>query len=72
MHWKIRWFLSYKLGLCCFRCKYRGSSCKLHIGNFYFCGFCDNRIYDMCGHCVNRVTCGWPYRQKFSRPENWE
>ena len=70
-HW-LRWYISYDLGLCKFSCKYRGKTCKLHIGNYYLCWFCDNRRFDMCGHCIYRSVCGWPRRQKFARPENWD
>lgn len=67
----LRWYLAYDWGLCSFMCKYRGKTCKLHIGKLYFCWLCDNRRFDMCGHCINRSDCSFSRRQKYACPNNW-
>lgn len=64
----FRWLVSYKFGLCHFECIYR-DNCKVPLVP---CRFCDNRIFDMCGVCVNRPVCGWPRRQKYSRDDLWD
>lgn len=64
----FRWLLGYWFDLCPFECKF-SDTCK-YCGSFR-CGSCDQCIFDKCGHCVNRDSCGFVHRQKFAREEDW-